>query len=162
MVDILSALERIRSAIDSTSVKYVYLQWVFSLVQLPPAFGSQLPCSLDEIASYCYWRVFVNVNHFLAGKQIFIGSQHKGRGNRVQFIETLLTQLAGAFDVITADVYWGLNVIRCWFSTADAEFYFHFYVQILSGFTSRISLGGICTPFFNKRIFSLDPFNASL
>ena len=96
------------------------------------------------------------------GKQIFIGSQHKGRGNRVQFIETLLTQLAGAFDVITADVYWGLNVIRCWFSTADAEFYFHFYVQILSGFTSRISLGGICTPFFNKRIFSLDPFNASL
>ena len=40
----------------------------------------------------------------------------------VKFVEALLTKLPGTFDIVTAERDWGVGMIDCWFSTADAEF----------------------------------------
>lgn len=46
--------------------------------------------------------------------------------HRVQILKTILTKLPGTFDVVTAEVDWGVGVVGCWFTTADAEFFTHF------------------------------------
>lgn len=42
--------------------------------------------------------------------------------HRVQKLEAILTKLPGTFYVVTAKADWGVDVVGCWFSTADAEF----------------------------------------
>lgn len=47
----------------------------------------------------------------------------EGPRHRVKDVEARLTKLPSVINKITADGYWGVDVVGGWFSTADAEFF---------------------------------------